>query len=79
MTCLIFLKCPKAHSASVSMKLTALIWSFIRVVETVTEIVEIFFLCIFRKFVNIFKCDKRNSSIFFGDLVSKNLMFSVPY
>lgn len=37
MICLIFLKCPKAHSASVSMKLTALIWSFIRVVETVTE------------------------------------------
>ena len=61
------------------MKLTALIWSFIRVVETAAEIVEVFFLCIFRKFVNICKREKRNSSILFEDFVGKNLMFSAPY
>ena len=60
----IFLKCPKAHSVDVTMKLTALIWSFIPVDGTGTEIVEVFFLCIFQKFIHIFRSDKCDSSRF---------------
>ena len=72
----IFLKCPKAHSVDVTMKLTALIWSFIRVDGTGTEIVEVFFLCIFQKFVHIFRSDKCDSSRFCWRFCAKELSVS---